>query len=98
MAVVGAYARIDASELSVVSERLEALEGVSTFALEEPGKVGVLIEAGSLDEAHARLVNEIEKLEGVQGVFPIYAHAEPEQEEGPSSAQGAADDRGTITS
>ncbi len=82
MAVVGAYARIDLSEEALVPARLEALEGVSTFALGEPGKIGVLIEAESLDEAHARLEDEIEKLEGVLGVFPVYVHAEPEEEEG----------------
>ena len=82
MAVVGAYARIDLAEEALVPGRLEALEGVSTFSLEEPGKIGVLVEAESLDEAHARLADEIEKLDGILGVFPVYAHAEPEREEG----------------
>ncbi len=82
MAVVGAYARIDLSEEALVPGRLEALEGVSTFKLDEPGKIGLLIEAESLDEARSRLEDEIEKLDGVLGVFPVYAHAEPEQEEG----------------
>lgn len=81
MAVVGAYARIDRSEEALVPARLEALEGVSTFNLDEPGKLGVLIEAESLDAAHALLLQSIEKLEGVLGVFPVYAHAEPEEDE-----------------
>ena len=78
MAVVGAFARIDLSDPQAVGERLSAVPCVTTFDLGEPGKVGLLIEADSLEDAHKRLREEIEKAEGVLGVWPVYAHQEPE--------------------
>ena len=78
MAVVGAYARIDVSDPQAVRTRLAALSGVTLFDLGDPGKVGVLIEADSIDDAHRTLCAEVEKVEGVWGVWPVYAHMEPE--------------------
>ncbi len=80
MAVVGAYAHIDPSQGAELPARLGAIEGVSTFALGDPGKIGLLIEAESLERAHGLLRGEIPKTEGIRGVFPVYAHAEPEED------------------
>jgi nitrate reductase NapAB chaperone NapD len=89
MVVVGAYARIELSEESRVPQRLEALEGVSTFPLGDAGKIGILVEAESLDEAHARLSKEIRELEGVRGVFPVYVNAEDVSGENPDEGAGS---------
>jgi nitrate reductase NapAB chaperone NapD len=67
---------VERADETSVKERLEALRGVSTFPLDVPGKVGLLIEAGSLDEAHAVLSRDIQTVEGVLGVWPVYAHSE----------------------
>lgn len=81
MVVVGAYAHLELSQESSVPPRLEALDGVSTFDLGVAGKIGILIEARSLDEAHARLTQEVREVEGVRGVFPVYVNAEEAEEE-----------------
>ncbi len=78
MAVVGAFARIDLSSPQAVRERLAAVSGVTVFDLGEAGKIGLVIEADDLDEAHRKLRVEIEEIEGVLGVWPVYAHMEPE--------------------
>ncbi|MHC5001750.1 MAG: hypothetical protein ACYTJ0_01365 [Planctomycetota bacterium] len=74
--VVGGYARIDDAAAGEVCERLARLDGVETFPLERDGAVGVLIEADDLDAAHAMLTGAVRRTPGVQGVFPIYVHAE----------------------
>ncbi len=78
MAVVGAFARIDDSDRQAVWDRLAALAGVMPFDLGEPGKVGLLIEGDELEDVHAMLCTEIEKTDGVLGVWPVYAHMEPD--------------------
>jgi nitrate reductase NapAB chaperone NapD len=88
MAVVGAYARIDLADEVAIRSRLGGVTGVSTFSLDDPGKVGLVIEADDLDSAHDMLLNEIEKLEGVLGVWPVYAHAEPDESSGQPEPPG----------
>jgi nitrate reductase NapAB chaperone NapD len=61
-----------------VRKRLTAVSGVTLFDLGEVGKIGLVIEAGDLDEAHRKLRVEIREIEGVLGVWPVYAHMEPE--------------------
>jgi nitrate reductase NapAB chaperone NapD len=72
MAMVGAFARIEPGTLDKVVERLEKIDGVSTFDLDDPGKVGLLIEAEDADSAHAKLTKEIRNTEDVWGVWPVY--------------------------
>lgn len=78
MAVVGAFARIDLVTPQRVHERLAAVPGVTLFDLGEAAKIGLVIEASDLDDAHRKLRVEIEKIEGVLGVWPVYAHMENE--------------------
>jgi len=79
MAVVGAFARIDVSDPQAVHRRLAAVDGVSLFDLDPPGKVGLVIEADDLDDAHEKLRTDIERVDGVLGVWPVYAHLEPDE-------------------
>jgi hypothetical protein len=72
MVVVGAFARIEPGTQAKVIERLEKIDGVSTFDLDDPGKVGLLIEAENADIAHARLTKEIRSIEDVWGTWPVY--------------------------
>ena len=78
MAIIGAFARVDLSDPQAVRERLSALAGVSLFDLGEPGKVGMVIEGDDLDGAYENLRAAGEDVEGVLGVWPVYAHMEPD--------------------
>lgn len=76
MAIVGAFAHIEPEANDTLESDLAALDGVSAFALDDPGKIGLLIEAESLDAAHRTVQRTIRNVEGVLGVFPVYANAE----------------------
>jgi len=91
MAVVGAFARIDRSDPKATCDRLSAVAGVTLFDLGEPGKIGLVLEAESLDGAHEVLCGEIEKIEGVLGVWPVYAHLEPEVSDAECPVPGQSD-------
>jgi hypothetical protein len=93
MSIVGAFARIETTE---VRARLDALDGVDTFDLADPEKVGLLIEADGLDAAHELLTKRIVAVEGVLGVFPIYVNDEEIAE--PAQAGSIGDEsHGTLT-
>lgn len=79
MVIVGAYARIDASKASAVIEGLELLDGVETFALEDEGKLGLVIEGTDLAAAHGRLDRDVRAVQGVLCVWPVYVHHDPDQ-------------------
>lgn len=81
IAVVGAYARIDPDEASKVRDRLRALPGVTTFDLDEPAKIGLLVESEDMDGAHRLLTRTVRGTEGVWGVWPVYAHQEDDEVE-----------------
>jgi nitrate reductase NapAB chaperone NapD len=80
-AIVGAWARVNPERAEEVRRSMESFSQVSAFDLDEPGKVGLLIEAGDLDQAHGLLTKKIRCLDGVWGVWPVYAHHEIDQEE-----------------
>ena len=88
IATIGAFARVDTAAAAEIRERLGRLEGVETFELDEPGKLGLIIEAPDLDEAHRRITKEIQPAEGVLAVWPVFADFDelsPDQEdEGPT--------------
>ncbi len=72
MIVVGAYVRVDPADAEATRERLDALAGVETFGLDDPYRVGILIEAERLDAAHELIEQVIPAVEGVLGVWPIF--------------------------
>ena len=76
MPIVSAFARIETDEIDAIRRRLEALDGVTPFDLEEFGKIGVLIEAADLDTAHNTLNETVKETEGVLGVWPVYVNVE----------------------
>lgn len=80
MAIVGAFARVDSDHTSACRDELDLLSGVSTFDLDDPDKVGILIEADSLNEAHGTITTTIRSTPGVMGVWPVYVNTEDEQE------------------
>ena len=80
MAIVGALARIDVRSAGDVLRALAGLEGVSPLDVDQPEKIGVLIEAETLDDAYETLRTRIEGTEGVLGAWPVYVHLEDEAE------------------
>ena len=80
MAIVGAYARIDPDAVGEVRDRLRALPGVTSFDLDEPAKVGLVIESTNMDGAHRLLTRTVRGTEGVWGVWPVYAQHEDDDE------------------
>ena len=80
MAIVGAFARVDSDQVAACRNELNELTGVSTFELEDPDKLGVLIETESLNEAHETITKTVRNAPGVLGVWPVYVNTEDEQE------------------
>ncbi len=81
MAIVGAFARVDSEQTSSCHKLIDELVGVSTFEIDDPDKVGILVEADSLDQAHAMVSKTIRMIPGVLGVWPVYVNTEDEQEQ-----------------
>jgi len=78
MAIVGAFARIDSEHATACQRTLDELGGVSTFEIDDSDKLGLLVEAGSLNEAHNTITTTIRSTPGVLGVWPVYANTEDE--------------------
>lgn len=79
MAIVGAFARVEADLVSSCRDELEQICGVSTFDLDDRDKVGVLVEADSLNQAHSLITESIRTASGVLGVWPVYVNTEDEE-------------------
>lgn len=69
--VMGAFVRVDDARTTAACDGLRALPGVTVFALDAAGKVGLLVEAGSLEEAHLQLTRDVAATDGVLGVWPV---------------------------
>jgi len=78
MAVVGAFVRIELNEADATWDRLGSIDCVEPFILAEPEKIGLLIETGSLEEAHEILTQQVAKTKGVLGAWPVSANIEDE--------------------
>lgn len=72
MVTIGVLVRVDDAHLADVTARLSALDGVRVFPLEEPRSLGAVVQAGDLDQAHDRLVNEVEATPGVLCAWPLH--------------------------
>lgn len=81
--IVGAFARVDSAQATVVRSSLSSLVGIDVFDLGDPGKLGLIIEAPSLEAAHARLHDDIESVAGVLKVWPVSAHFDDAGETSP---------------
>lgn len=87
MAIVGAFARVEVSGRDATCGLLDAIEGVSTFELEEVEKVGLLIEAADLDAVHGLITRDVRRTRGVLGAWPVYANTEDELADGRANEQ-----------
>ena len=80
MAIVGAFARVDLEHAGVCRVALDDFEGVSTFDLDDKDKLGILVEANTLDAAHELITGPIRSAPGVLGVWPVFVNTEDETE------------------
>ncbi len=78
MQVVGILARVDVLTRSQVLTRLNGISGVSTFAVDDEQRVGIVIEGESIDDAHQILTEQVAKVDGVLGTWPVYSHMDSE--------------------
>ena len=69
--LVGAYARVQAGQRHESHSALVAIDGVETFELTDPDRIGILIEAASLECAHDILTKQVRTALGVLGVWPV---------------------------
>ena len=79
MATVGAYVRIDTEDLAAIRDQLALLDGVEPFDLDQPGTLGVIVEAKDIDTAHAMLTEQVRAVAGVHGAWPLYVNIEDEE-------------------
>ncbi len=80
MAIIGLIARVETSSRQQTVVSLNSIPGVSVFNVEGNDQVGMLIEAPNLDSAHDCLREQIEHVDGVMCVWPVYANIEDELE------------------
>ncbi len=80
--IIGALAIVEVALAEAVQDRLRALAGVTPFPVDDPAstsatlstRLGVLIEAPTLDDGYHLLRHNIETIEGVLAIWPVYAH------------------------
>ena len=71
MVTIGVLVRFE-GELVDVEERLRGLAGVETLSLEESQTLGALIHTETLEQAHTKLVCEMQSVEGVLCAWPVH--------------------------
>ncbi len=78
LTTVGVLARIEVEMEESVRSQLGNLEGVELFELGdaelEPGQIGLLIEAATVDAAHEKIKQEVATTVGVLCAWPVYVH------------------------
>ncbi|HIC89131.1 MAG TPA: hypothetical protein EYP04_06985 [Anaerolineae bacterium] len=76
MVIVGALVRVQSEHSQSLMAELASREGMDVMAFEDPTKIGLVIEAETLDHAHQLLNEVVRRLEGVWTVYPVYANFE----------------------
>ena len=79
IAVLGVLLRVEQSLREQVSEQLASLPGVEFFPVDDPLRMGVVIEAATTTEAEFIYHEQVQAVEGVLGAWPVFAHAESEE-------------------
>ena len=79
MATVGAYVRINTDDRSAIRDQLSRIDGVEPFDLDQPGTLGLIVEAKNIDTAHAMLTGQVRAVHGVHGAWPLYVNIEDEE-------------------
>ncbi|MCA9265470.1 MAG: chaperone NapD [Planctomycetales bacterium] len=78
-AVVGVLLRTDDRQHELAAH-LSSLDGVEVFSVEDPLRLGVVIEADTLQQAERMLREHVSVASGVLGSWPVYAHCEEDDD------------------
>ena len=95
MAVLGILARIDINSRERIEGLIAKIDGVSTFSVEEEQRLGILVEATSVEAARVTLTEQVDRLPGVLGTWPVFMHAESDFADPAESLQGVGDEEHT---
>ncbi|MBR6712187.1 MAG: chaperone NapD [Selenomonadaceae bacterium] len=71
MAILGAVMKLDRERREELFNKLEKISGVSWQQDSPAGDFILLIEAADLEALH-KLCTELEKIDGVRGLYPSY--------------------------
>jgi nitrate reductase NapAB chaperone NapD len=74
--VLGAIVRLELNSREAAIRLLNELPGVSTFSLNELGRVGLVLEAESIDAAHLKLRSQVQSVPGVLVAWPVFVECE----------------------
>ncbi len=77
MAISSAIVKTKSESNETVLKRLNEISSVSIETITPQGDIIIIIEADNLDNLHKTCV-EVEKLDGVLGVYPCYVTTEDE--------------------
>ncbi|MAG94794.1 MAG: hypothetical protein CMJ48_13785 [Planctomycetaceae bacterium] len=89
MAVVGVLVRIDTSRQDEIEIALAQFDGATLFPVDEPGQIGLLLEADTTEEAFQTLQCGICCVPGVLGTWPVFSHLEPGADPQPHFGQAS---------
>ncbi len=76
MVIVGALVRTLKEDSLKVQSALAKLPGAMVQGFEDPTKIGLVIEAEGINEAHRVLKDQIPQMDGVLAVFTVHANFE----------------------
>lgn len=76
MVIVGALVRALKEDSLKVQSALAKLPGAMVQGFEDPTKIGLVIEAEGLNEAHRILKDQVPQMEGVLTVYTVHANFE----------------------
>lgn len=79
VATLGVLVRLHVPDRAAILDRLVQIDGVTSFSVEEDERVGLVIEGATLEEARGILSTEVDRLPGVLGTWPVFAHCDPEE-------------------
>jgi nitrate reductase NapAB chaperone NapD len=73
MPIVGVLARIEIADRERIWQEIDADPALTPFPVEdEEERIGVLIEAEDLEEAHQILKKKVNRVAGILGTWPVY--------------------------
>ncbi len=73
MATVGFLARFDLDLCEQIRLAIEAMSGVKMTEMSDPQSVSIWVDAETVDQAYATVRDDIESLDGLHDLRPIYA-------------------------
>ncbi len=72
--LLGILARVDATRREEALEHLERIPGVTTFEVDDPAQLGLLLERATLHDAVETLEETIERQPGVLACWPVFQY------------------------